>query len=550
VIAHRYRLVEQLGRGGMGVVWRAHDEMFGRDVAVKEVTLAAALAADERDRIVQSTLHEARIAARLSHPNVVKVYDVVESDNRPWIVMELVQARSLTEVVAEGGPLTPQRVASIGLQLLSGLMAAHAAGITHRDVKPGNVLCAQGGRVVLTDFGIASLEGDPSATGAGVLMGSPAYIAPERVRGGPARAASDIWSLAATLYTAVEGRPPYDRGNAVATVTAVVTDEPEPFRLAGPLAPVLNLIFVKDPDLRPDAAKVRKLLREVATRARTAPAAPGGAASRAGGDAIAIPRSRAPLSSGPRPRGDLPAAAASVPDAAEAAGDPPAESPSVPAAPTSRLRAARNFGLAAMSKRKPSTALANGRDAGHGFGGENGFPSRGGRGLAALAGGGLHSGSTRPRNLTLILAALSVVLLLAGSAAVKDMTRMQAEGPDAKPVEELRPVEPSESAEPSSGGAPKVVPSNAAERTQFPSEERVRYPVTSPRLSTSPTPAPTKVPNIPSKPAWPPPTPTQPPQSPTPSPSPSESPAPTPSTSPTPEDPPPPPPPPADVAAT
>ncbi len=265
LLAHRYRLVEQLGRGGMGVVWLARDEAFGRDVAIKEVLLPPQLAEKERETVFQRTRREARVAARLSHPNVVKVYDVVEYDNRPWIVMELVRARSLTEVVEESGPLTPQRVAAIGLQVLSALSAAHAAGITHRDVKPGNVLCSDNGRVVLTDFGIASVADDPSVTMHGVLMGSPAYIAPERVRGGPARAASDLWSLAATLYAAVEGRPPYDRGSAVPTVTAVVNEDPDPLQRAGLLGPVLDKIFVKDPDERPNAEAIRAMLREVAS---------------------------------------------------------------------------------------------------------------------------------------------------------------------------------------------------------------------------------------------------------------------------------------------
>src|SRR5215218_1774698 len=265
LLAHRYRLVEQLGRGGMGVVWRARDEVFGRDVAVKEVLLPPHLTSSERETVVQRTRREARVAARLSHPNVVMVYDVVESDGRPWIVMEMVRAKSLTEVVEENGPLPPARVAAIGLQVLSALTAAHHAGITHRDVKPGNVLCSDSGRVVLTDFGIASVADDPSATMNGILMGSPAYIAPERVRGAPARAASDLWSLGATMYAAVEGRPPYDRGAAVPTVTAVVNEEPDPRKLAGPLGPILDQIFIKDPDARLDGATLRTLLREVAS---------------------------------------------------------------------------------------------------------------------------------------------------------------------------------------------------------------------------------------------------------------------------------------------
>jgi serine/threonine protein kinase len=193
MLADRYRLVEQLGRGGMGVVWRAHDTVFNREVAVKEVLLPAELPRAERESVIGRTLREAKIAAKLSHPNVVKVYDVVRAGGRPWIVMELVQAQSLTDIIEQHGPLPAAEVARIGLQVLAALGAAHGAGINHRDVKPGNVLCTDSGRVVLTDFGIASLEGDNTATSTGPLMGSPSYIAPERVRGRPASPASDLW---------------------------------------------------------------------------------------------------------------------------------------------------------------------------------------------------------------------------------------------------------------------------------------------------------------------------------------------------------------------
>ncbi|MDQ1653623.1 MAG: eukaryotic-like serine/threonine-protein kinase [Cryptosporangiaceae bacterium] len=264
LLADRYRLLDQLGRGGMGVVWLARDEVFHRDVAVKEVLLPTEIAANEREHVIQRTLKEARVAARLSHPNVVKVYDVVRAGGRPWIVMELIRARSLTELIEENGPLPPQQVAKIGLQVLAALGAAHAAGINHRDVKPGNVLCGDDGRVVLTDFGIASLDGDNSSTSTGPLMGSPSYIAPERVRGRPASPSSDLWSLAATLYAAVEGRPPYDRDGVVPTVTAVVNENPDPYRLAGSLAPVLDRMFQKEPEHRPSAAQIRVMLRELA----------------------------------------------------------------------------------------------------------------------------------------------------------------------------------------------------------------------------------------------------------------------------------------------
>jgi hypothetical protein len=263
-IADRYRLVTMLGRGGMGAVWKARDELLDRDVAVKEVLLPPELTAGEREVLRQRTLREARTAARLSHPAVVTVFDVVEQDGRPWIVMEFVPSRSLGEVINEDGPLSPERTAEIGLQVLAALRAAHRAGILHRDVKPSNVLLGPDGRVVLTDFGIATLEGDASITKSGILLGAPAYIAPERARGRPAGPESDLWSLGATLYTAVEGRAPHDKGAPMPTLTAVVTEEPEPARRAGPLLPVLTGLLRKDPAERLGTAEAERLLREAA----------------------------------------------------------------------------------------------------------------------------------------------------------------------------------------------------------------------------------------------------------------------------------------------
>jgi eukaryotic-like serine/threonine-protein kinase len=261
----RYRLVALLGRGGMGTVWRAHDELLDRDVAVKEILVPPEFSEEEREVLFQRTMREARAAARLSHPNVVMVYDIVEEEGRPWIIMEFVQSRSLAQVIREEGPLPPRRVAEIGLQVLTALGVAHAAGVLHRDVKPSNVLLREDGRVALTDFGIATLEGDPSLTKSGILLGAPAYIPPERIRGHQGGPESDLWSLAATLYTAVEGRPPYDCGTAMATLTAVVTEEPTAPCLAGPLWPVLNALLRQDPAERIGAVDAQRLLRQVAS---------------------------------------------------------------------------------------------------------------------------------------------------------------------------------------------------------------------------------------------------------------------------------------------
>ncbi len=259
VVGRRYRLIERVGQGGMGTVWQAHDDVLNRMVAVKEVDLPQLGEADRAD-LRERTMREARAAARMSHPNAVTVYDVIEEDGRPWIIMALVPAESLAQVIRDSGPLEPHRVAQIGLDVLSALQAAHAAGILHRDVKPGNVLLGHDGRTVLTDFGIATLEGDSSLTSTGLLMGAPAYIAPERARGLRPGPASDLWSLGATLYAAVEGRPPYDRDTPMATLTALISEEAPVPRNAGPLTPVLTGLLKRDPAERLDAPAARRLL--------------------------------------------------------------------------------------------------------------------------------------------------------------------------------------------------------------------------------------------------------------------------------------------------
>src|SRR4051812_44647312 len=212
----------------------------------------------------ERTMREARTAARLDHPCAVRVFDVCEDDQQPFIVMERLAGRTLSELVKTQGPLSPARAAEVGLCLLDALVAAHAAGIVHRDVKPGNVIVGDDGRVTLTDFGIASTAGDPSITSTGLLLGSPAYIAPERARGGLPEPPSDLWSLGATLYTAVEGHPPFDKPEAVATLAAVVTERHTPCsRAGGGLAHTIDLLLDKDPTARPSAAEIRHLLRAV-----------------------------------------------------------------------------------------------------------------------------------------------------------------------------------------------------------------------------------------------------------------------------------------------
>ncbi|HEY9521658.1 MAG TPA: serine/threonine-protein kinase, partial [Thermopolyspora sp.] len=219
-LAARYRLLEPVGRGGMGTVWRAHDELLGRDVAVKEVRLPLVLDEDLRAELCARTEREGRATAMVAHPSVITVFDVVTEDDRPWIVMELLRARSLEEVIRQDGPLPPRKVAEIGRHVLGALRAVHAKGILHRDVKPSNVLVTED-RAVLTDFGLAALEGDASITQAGIVLGSAGYIAPERVLGAKASPAGDLWSLGATLYTAVEGRGLHGRRTAAAALAAL-----------------------------------------------------------------------------------------------------------------------------------------------------------------------------------------------------------------------------------------------------------------------------------------------------------------------------------------
>lgn len=274
VLAGRYRLGETIGRGGMGKVWRAHDEVLHRTVAVKELT--AGQYVSEADRVVlhARTQKEARAAARITHPAVVTVHDVLEHDDRPWIVMQYVDGSSLADTVksAPDGRISPREAARIGLHVLGALSAAHAAGVLHRDVKPGNVLLARDGRVLLTDFGIAAIEGDSTITRTGELVGSIDYLAPERVRGADPGPASDLWALGATLYTAVQGESPFRRSSPISTMQAVVTEEAGDAAHAGPLAPVITALLRKDPADRPTAAELERMLLE-AMEGRTPTAA-------------------------------------------------------------------------------------------------------------------------------------------------------------------------------------------------------------------------------------------------------------------------------------
>ncbi|WP_344950738.1 serine/threonine-protein kinase [Sphaerisporangium flaviroseum] len=295
----RYRLISLLGKGGMGTVWLASDDLLRQHVAIKEVRLPPDLDEGLRAELRERTLREARAAARLrAHPSIVTVHDIVIEDERPWIVMEFVQGRSLGQIIRDQGPLPAHQVADIGLHMLDALGAAHGSGILHRDIKPPNILITAEGRVVLTEFGIATVSGDPSLTQSGMLTGTPGFVAPERLRGEDDGPPSDLWSLGATLFAAVEGQAPYARERPTAVLAAVLMQEPNPMRLAGPLAPVLTGLLEKDPARRITREQAILQLRPIA--AGTAPpplGVPGGPAS------STPPRRGTAASTQPSPRG-------------------------------------------------------------------------------------------------------------------------------------------------------------------------------------------------------------------------------------------------------
>ncbi|MER7169359.1 serine/threonine-protein kinase, partial [Micromonospora sp. NPDC000207] len=308
LVANRYRLISPLGQGGMGRVWKARDEVLHRDVAIKELVPPPALTDDERREMRERSLREARAIARLNHANVVRIFDVLRTDGDPWIVMEYVASRSLQDAIAKDGPVSAARAVEIGLGVLGALKSAHKAGVMHRDIKPGNVLLGEDGRVVLTDFGLATIPGDPNVTRTGMVLGSPAYIAPERARDGTTGPEADLWSLGATLYAATEGKSPYARSSAIATLAALATEPVPPPKNAGPLKAVLNGLLKKDPKERISAEVAERLLRRAGgKRTRTIPLLDG--VRRPGPNG---PREPRPLVvPAPRPAGEQPTQEAS-----------------------------------------------------------------------------------------------------------------------------------------------------------------------------------------------------------------------------------------------
>ncbi|GII66013.1 hypothetical protein Skr01_60980 [Sphaerisporangium krabiense] len=261
LVVKRYRLMRALGQGGMGMVWEGHDTLLDRPVAVKEVLIPDTLNSRQRLNMIHSTAREARMAARLDHRNIVSVFDVADEDGRPWIIMELVPSRSLDRVIASEGPLSVARAVAIGTEVLTALTVAHAAGVVHRDVKPANILIGYDGRIVLSDFGIATLLDDPHASRGGAT-GSPGFLAPERRGGRPAEPASDLWSLGATLYATVVGRPPFEgtRGQ----LSTLLVQDAELAKAPAELRPVLAGLLTAEPAARMGAAEAKRLLDEIA----------------------------------------------------------------------------------------------------------------------------------------------------------------------------------------------------------------------------------------------------------------------------------------------
>jgi len=490
-LAGRYRLGRVLGTGGGGIVREGEDTLLRRRVAIKEVRLPPLAPQRERDVLGQRVLREARAAARLHHPGVVTVYDVLEADGHPWIVMEYVDGSSLADIVRDSGPITPARAARIGVSLAYALEAAHAAGVVHRDVKPANVLVTAAGQARLTDFGIAVTEGDSTLTGTGMLVGSPAYIAPERARGAKAGPAGDIWGLGATLFAAVEGEAPYAGEGPIAVLAAVVEDRRRPFRRAGPLREILSALLESDPARRPSLPEVRGRLRELAEREdgtgpADTPAPPrgssrnGAAGSSAAGDGAAgddgaAGTARQDGAAGNAAVGAAGAVGDAAPTAAGPGGSRPPGSP-LPSTPTPDSarrpdrpdRPGRPGGLLAPTALTPSSRPegaappADGPVAAAASGGAGGGPARGGHGIdwRRLA---VPLGAA---GVVLVAVAVTLTLLLTGGggSSTPPLSAPSASPSATQPASSSASAGPS-SPSPATSGPPSGQPTSAPAST-------------------------------------------------------------------------------------
>jgi tRNA A-37 threonylcarbamoyl transferase component Bud32 len=469
LLAGRYRVVAQLGRGGMGVVWRAVDEVLGREVAVKELRTYTDADGPELADLRLRMQREARAAARVRHPGVVAVHDVAEVDGRPLIVMELVDGPSLDAVLRERGPLDPREVAGIGARVMDALAAAHEAGVLHRDVKPGNILLDRSGRVLLTDFGIATMDdpGDGAATQltrTGHLVGSLDYMAPERAQGADPGPASDVWALGATLYAAVEGASPFRRTSTFSTLTAIVGEPLPAAHRAGALGPVLERLLDKRAEARPGAEEARELLQAVADAAETDSAAADGVRT---DSATTTLRAAAPAGQAePEPEPETPL----LPPGFRMAGPAGAGAGSAQPQPTAPPEPAAATGFDTPGQAVPG-AQGFGAPAAHsGTPGQTGLPVQGfGPPLSPeQPPTGLISDSDPPRRkgrALLVAAAVTVVLAMAGTAvallnntgSAEADTRPPASGTSATASTSARPdADRSSSPEPKDKGAKKT----------------------------------------------------------------------------------------------
>ncbi|MHC1560896.1 serine/threonine-protein kinase [Actinomycetospora sp. C-140] len=329
LVAGRYLLLAPVGRGGSGSVWRAHDELLDRDVAIKRLHGGRALDADRARQVRERAHREGRVAARLHHPRLAAIFDMTELDGEVCLVMEYVAAPSLGDLLEREGSLPPARVAAIGAQIAEGLAAMHERGIVHRDVKPANIMIGAGDTVTVADFGIAVVDADPG-TADQLVAGTPHYMAPELARGGPATAAADVFSLGATLYAAMEGTPPAgDGGNALEVLSRVATGVVQPSRHAGELTPVLRALLAHDPASRPDAARAARLLRGDAPASISSATGTGATAIVSGDPAtdVGVPPSTAPADGSDGPDGDALTGPIAVPAGAAALAVTRAETP-------------------------------------------------------------------------------------------------------------------------------------------------------------------------------------------------------------------------------
>ncbi|GAA4671487.1 serine/threonine-protein kinase [Streptomyces youssoufiensis] len=400
MIDDRFELVDRLGGGGMGMVWRARDLALHRDVALKEVRPPDPALAEYDPQAARTlrarVLREARALARVDHPNVVTIHHIVDGgeDAYPWIVMELVAGGSLQGRL-DRGPMTPAEAARLGGGILAALRATHAVGIEHRDVKPANVLLRKDGRPVLTDFGIAAIRESTSLTATGSIIGSPDYMAPERVRGQAGGPAADFWSLGMLLYVAVEGHHPLRRANTLATLAAVLNDEVPPPRKAGPLTEILTLLLVRDPGARPDAGTLDRMLTtaiaqgEAGSASGAAWAGNGAGAGRAGA-------ASASATTGPMSTADLGDTAPAPGPADTTSGARPGPHPSATGSGPVRDSSVTSFPLAPPSGERPGAGQGTAARGGADTSGSTGTGARGSTGTGARAGAGTGTAAAVP----------------------------------------------------------------------------------------------------------------------------------------------------------